>query len=222
MRRISLLASLAVATSVMSAAVYAGGWAVVTLDTLPDSLVVGKPTALGFVVRQHGMTPVGGLRPVVEAVLGGDRVTAAAEPGDRPGHYLATLTVPRAGDWVITVNSGFGQSRLTLLPTRAVAAAQGAPDLPAAERGRRLFLAKGCVTCHQNTLATANDSTGIGPLLIPQKYQAVFLARILADPSGTLPPRGQVGATMPNLDLQPQEIAALVAFINTGTVTASR
>jgi mono/diheme cytochrome c family protein len=222
MRRISLLASLAVATSVMAAAVYAGGWAVVTLDALPDSLVVGKPTALGFVVRQHGMTPLGGLRPVVEAVLGSDRVTAAAEPGDRPGHYLAKLTVPRAGDWVITVNSGFGQSRLTLLPIKAVAAAQSTPNLPAAERGRRLFLAKGCVTCHQNTLATANDSTGIGPRLIPQKYQADFLARMLADPSGTLPPRGQAAATMPNLDLQPQEIAALVAFINTGTVTASR
>jgi mono/diheme cytochrome c family protein len=208
----------------MAAAVYAGGWAVVTLDTLPDSLVVGKPTALGFVVRQHGMTPVGGLRPVVEAVLGSDRVTAAAEPGDRPGHYVAKLTVPRAGDWVITVNGGFGQqSPLTLLPTKAVAAdAQSTPNLPAAERGRRLFLAKGCVTCHQNTLATPNDSMGIGPLLVPQKYQADFLARILADPSGTLPPRGQVGATMPNLNLQPQEIAALVAFINTGTVTASR
>src|SRR4030095_10880742 len=113
------------------------------------------------------------------------------------------LTVPRAGYWVITVNSGFGQSRLTLLPTEAVAAdAQSAPNMPAAERGKRLFLAKGCVTCHQNTLATPNDSTGIGPLLIPQKYQADFLARILADPSGTLPQRGQVGATMPNLNLQ--------------------
>jgi hypothetical protein len=220
-------ASLAVAMIVMVATSQAGGWAVITLDSLPDSLVVGKATAVGFVVRQHGMTPLDGLHPVVEAVLDGDRVTASAQASDRPGHYTAMLTVPRAGDWVIAVNSGFGQGRLTLLPTRAVAAGdtRSAASLPAAERGRRLFLAKGCVMCHQNTLGTSNQSTGIGPLLVPQKYQPDFLTRILADPAGTLPPpRGQVGGTMPNLDLQPQEIASLVAFINSNssTATASR
>jgi mono/diheme cytochrome c family protein len=226
--RRSLLGTVIGAMAVAAATVHAGGWAVITLDNLPDSLVVGKPAALAFVVRQHGMTPLGGLHPVVEAVLGNERVTAPALASQQSGHYTAMLTVPRAGDWVITIQSGFGQSRITLLPTSAVLPSaagdtQVASKLSAAERGQRLFLAKGCVTCHQNTLGTANQSIGIAPALVPQKYQPDFLARILADPAGTLPPaRGQVGTAMPNLNLQPQEIASLVAFINSARVTASR
>ena len=34
----------------------AGGWAVVTLDTLPESAVASTPLRLSFTVRQHGQT----------------------------------------------------------------------------------------------------------------------------------------------------------------------
>jgi hypothetical protein len=37
--------------------VLAGGWAVVTLDTLPRDVRAGQPLHLGFMVRQHGRTP---------------------------------------------------------------------------------------------------------------------------------------------------------------------
>ncbi|MGH9308658.1 MAG: hypothetical protein ACRD1U_04745 [Vicinamibacterales bacterium] len=53
-------------------------------------------------------------------------------------------------------------------------------------------------------------------------YQAEFLARILADPAGTLPPPREAMVRMPNLDLRPGEIASLVAFINGQAVTAAR
>ena len=40
-----------------------GGWATVTLDDLPDRIVVGQPLTLSFMVRQHGVTPMKGTRP---------------------------------------------------------------------------------------------------------------------------------------------------------------
>ena len=38
--------------------VHAGGWAVITVDDLPDSVEAAKPIPLSFMVRQHGMTPL--------------------------------------------------------------------------------------------------------------------------------------------------------------------
>lgn len=37
---------------------FAGGWAVVTVDHLPQYLHVGEVTTLGFTVRQHGRNGV--------------------------------------------------------------------------------------------------------------------------------------------------------------------
>ena len=35
-----------------------GGWAVITLDDLPQSFTVGQAVSLAFTVRQHGHTPL--------------------------------------------------------------------------------------------------------------------------------------------------------------------
>jgi hypothetical protein len=56
---------------------------------------------------------------------------------------------------------------------------------------------------------------------MPEKYQDEFLSRILANPSATLPPRPQF-PQMPDLNLQPGEISALVAFINSGNRPQTR
>jgi len=53
---------------VMVGAAHAGGWAVITLDDLPDHAVAGKPIKLVFVVRQHGRTLLTGLQPRVRAI----------------------------------------------------------------------------------------------------------------------------------------------------------
>ena len=200
----------------------AGGWAVITLDSLPDVVEAGKPVTLAYTVRQHGVTPVDGLTGSIEAVSGSSRVTARPNPGRSTGQYTAALTLPRTGDWTITVDSGFIDSRLTLLPLTAVDPSAHAPaPLTAAERGRRLFVAKGCVSCHRNDLGTPNRSTDIGPALVAGKYQSGFLGRILADPASTLPSTNQF-VRMPNLQLQSQEIASLVAFINGDRIVAAR
>jgi len=203
----------------------AGGWAVVTLDTLPESVVASAPLRLSFTVRQHGQTLMDGLQPKVVAVAGKDQIAGTAQPAGQTGRYVATLTFPRPADWVITVDSGFGvNSRLTLLPLPVVAAASHAANAQtAAGRGLRLFVAKGCVTCHQNSLGSGNTSLGFAPALVARKYEDGHLASILLKPEAVLARSPQPVGAMPNLGLQPDEVTALVAFINNvGTAIGSR
>src|SRR5262245_60432721 len=89
-------------------AVYAGGWAIITLNEMPDYAVAGKSLTLTFSVRQHGVTLLAGLQPTVQAAMpGSPAVKPAVTPGDTPGEYRAALTLPQAGEWTITINSGF-------------------------------------------------------------------------------------------------------------------
>ena len=83
-----------------AAPVFAGGWAVITLDRLPSNVVAGEPFLLGFMVRQHGRTPMTGLEPTITAALDKDeQFVIRAEPDGKPGHYIATLTFPKEGEW---------------------------------------------------------------------------------------------------------------------------
>ncbi len=221
MTRRSFALMVTAAVTLMTATIGAGGWAVVTIDELPARIDAGRPLALAFTVRQHGRTLLSGLKPSIEAKSGTLNVSAPATAAQTPGHYTATIVVPQAGDWVVTIHSGFGESRLTLLPVTVVAPGAPAPAFARADMGRHLFVAKGCVTCHQNDVGSSNPSLRIGPLLAADKYQDVYLARILANPGEMLPPRLEF-AQMPDLKLQPAEISALVAFINSGNRTQTR
>src|SRR5712691_8166651 len=109
-------------TSLLTAVGFAfGGWAVVTVEDLPDYAVAGKPINLAFAVRQHGRTLLPQLKPTISAQAGSSVVRGAANaaPGSATGHYAASLTLPHPGDWTITIHSGFGESRMTLLPIKA-------------------------------------------------------------------------------------------------------
>lgn len=203
----------------------AGGWAVITVEDLPDAIEARKSMPLTFTVRQHGMHALGGLSPRVVAVAGSTSVSAAAVAGAKTGQYVAHITLPHSGEWSITIHSGFITSKLTLLPIKAVDAGVASRALAGPELGRRLFVAKGCVTCHNNNVSSANESLNVGPVLIAKKYRDDFLARVLENPSAALPPSRVPVGTMPNLNLQPKEITALVAFINEGmpsAITAQR
>jgi len=80
--------------------VFAGGWAVITLDELPTGVVAGEPLTIGFTVLQHGKTPMTGLDPTITATLSKDeQLTFFAEPEGKAGHYTATLTFPKEGNW---------------------------------------------------------------------------------------------------------------------------
>jgi mono/diheme cytochrome c family protein len=189
------------------APVLIGGWAVTTVEDLPDYAVAGQPLALDFTVRQHGHRPIGGLTPRVEA-LGRRNMTAhgVARGVSTSGRYSATITLPQAGDWIITIHSGFGNSRTTLMPLKAIAPSSPAPpSLGEADRGRRLFAAKGCFTCHVEMRA--------GPELFGKRHTKQYVTQVLADPGRVFADR-QGALQMPNLNLKPREIAALAAYLS--------
>ena len=190
-----------------------GGWAAVTVQDLPDYVVAGQPVTLTFTVRQHGVTKLSGLKGgKVQAQAGDLSFEAAATPGREAGQYVAALTLPRAGEWTITVFSGFGNGRVTLLPLRAIPAGSSAPaPLAESERGRRLFVAKGCLTCHVHGDIDGSGVVAVGPDLTGRRLAPDYLRQFLANPA--IAARSGA-AQMPNLDLKPQEIAALAAFIN--------
>lgn len=108
----------------------------------------------------------------------------------------------------------FLNSNLTLLPVKAIAA--GNPSLLSPtehERGERLFVAKGCLTCHRHDEVQGSGHLSRGPILTTKQYQGDYLTRFLADPAMARSGRTTTWE-MPELNLTEQEIIALVAFIN--------
>ena len=178
-----------------------GGWATVSVKDVPDYMIAGQPTEFAFRVRQHGTDPLSGLRPTITARAGSLAATAEAKQTGK-GEYAGSLTLTQPGDWTVTIQSGFGRSQITLLPIRVVAAAGRQPvALTEAQRGERLFAAKGCTMCHVEI--------DVGPKLAGRSFDPDYLKRWLADPQAVKP-----GTRMPNQELKPAEISALTAFLN--------
>lgn len=225
MTRRSLLSMLLFTVALPAFAFAAGGWAITTVEHLPEYLVVGAPTEIAFTVRQHGMTPASGLNPAVQAKSGTTVILVKAAPGEGAGEYVAELSVPHAGDWTVTIMSGMTKpllpllppppmlSRAELLPIRAVNAGVPVPKSASAiDRGKALFVAKGCVGCHVHGMID-RSSYGLAPDLTGRAYQPDYLAKLLTNPP---PQRPGTYVRMPNLGLRPEEISALVAFVNGG------
>ena len=186
-----------------------GGWAAITVEDLPDYGVAQRPMNLTFTVRQHGVTRLSSLEPRITARTKGAEAAAVATPGNEAGQYTTRLVLPQAGEWTLTIHSGFGPSQVTLVPIQVIESTAQAPQpLPAAERGRRLFVAKGCVTCHLHGDVSGSGVVRVGPELTGKRFPPEYLQRFLADPSIAADNR------MPNLNLKPAEIASLIAFVN--------
>ena len=191
-----------------------GGWWVHTVENLPEYFVVGEPVEMSISLRQHGMT-LTSLGPVMEVHLTGPNSAAQtlkATPTARPGYYTANVVVSEPGEWSIAVQSGI--MRLNLLPLRAIAAEDTPPArLTPVERGRHLYAAKGCVTCHGNSVAVADPTgsfgyvTGVGvaPELIGTPISREYVEQVLANPERRM---------MPNLNLSRDEIGAIAAFLH--------
>lgn len=80
----------------------AGGWAVITLESLPTDVAAGQPQTVRFTVRQHGRTLMPDLEPTITArnAANGDSLLIDALPvNGSPGYYEATLTFPSGGSW---------------------------------------------------------------------------------------------------------------------------
>lgn len=105
---------------------FAGGWATITVEELPASVVAGQPLTLRYSVRQHGVRLLPGLTGRIEATSGTLRASAVGKATKDTGYYAAAITFPKAGEWTITIHSGFMTSQTTLQPLRVVDAASTA------------------------------------------------------------------------------------------------
>ena len=197
-----------------------GGWAAITVADLPDNVPLHHPIALTYTVRQHGHTLLDDLRGSIEARNGDAVVRAEATAEGEKGQYTATVVPTKSGDWTITIRSGFGNSDVTLLPIQVFDPGAQPVAISDAERGRRLFVAKGCVTCHVQADIAGSGRVAVGPELTELRFDPDYLRRFLSNPS-IKPPQPGTGNQMPNLGLKPPEIAALTAFLN-GDRQASR
>ncbi len=209
MKRLLMLAAV-----VVPATTYAvfGGWAVTTVENVPEFAVTGKPFDLTYTVRQHGHTPLTNLKGMI-TVSAGDisRSFDVTEIGE--GMYKSQVTLPASGKWTVRIHAGFGERSGTTLtiPSRGSLDASPLPMLPY-DRGRQLFVVKGCATCHSHQLTKDFNLVQVGPDLSEPKFAAAYLTRFLANPAIKTDWRND--NRMPNLGLKPDEISALVAFLN--------
>lgn len=194
-----------------------GGWAVVSVKDLPESFVAGQQYTIEFEVRQHGRNLLSGLEPslVVSSserrwgglVGGKDETTIPAVARSSRGRYAATFTAPAVERVFLTIKSGFGPSDLRLYPVSVVAAGAVRAPMAPANRGRDLFVAKGCNTCHVNRdLANRPDNkeTTVGPELSGRRLARSYVIQKL---------KNATSEAMPDLGLSDAEVTALAVFL---------
>lgn len=199
---------------VAPAVALAGGWLTMSVDGLPDYAVASAPLEMEVTVRSHGREGISGLHPTLEAHSGAHRVTAQGTTTQVPGRYRFRISLPEPGDWRVNIHSGLNPFQLSLLPIRAVAPGSPPPAAPSdAERGKRLFVAKGCVMCHVHRDVNEQAVVAMGPELTHKRFDRAYLESWLKDPAATRAP-SPGSAPMPNMHLETREIASLVAFIN--------
>lgn len=133
MRSLVVLAATAAMLAIASPA-SAGGWATVGFEPLPDDISAGSVWNPTIFVKQHGITPLAGLQPVVMIYDdSGAESKFLAEETPEAGVYEADVVFPAQGDWRVTILSGFGDSQVTYGPVAIGppgAADGGLGDLP--------------------------------------------------------------------------------------------
>lgn len=210
-----------------------GGWVVITVVNPPDYLEAGTSYQLEYVVRQHGITLLDGLRGSVVVQPGASPPSAtppttSSRPGSSAGRYTATIRVPDTDRVTLTIKSGFGgagSGDLTLMTIPVARAGRPRPVIAEADRGHRLFVAKGCGTCHVNgdvpEFAELNRVVGVAPELTGRGLEATYVRQRLTNPS-SLPKLGDYPQRMPDLALAPGEVTALVALLGGGNERAAQ
>jgi hypothetical protein len=138
MRTLTALVAIVVALAIAPLA-SGGGWASVGFSPLPDGTSSGGTWSPTIVIKQHGVTPLQGLQPVVEIYdETGAATTAGARETSEPGVYTADVVFPSEGEWRVVVSSGFADSHVTYGPFSvgpAAAPGGGSFELPAAGAG---------------------------------------------------------------------------------------
>lgn len=91
-----------VALLTLTGSALAGGWAVTTIDALPEGgFQAGQTYRLGYTIRQHGQTPFDGAKTTIAitSAVSGERHVFPGQPDGAAGHYVAEVTFPSEGAW---------------------------------------------------------------------------------------------------------------------------
>ena len=115
-RHIALAAAMLSMLSVglIAGVAQAGGRAQVTILSVPKDVVAGKTIEVAFAVRPEWPMAKDRslLEPTVKASCGDRVLTLTAVPLKTAGQYKAAFVLPAAGEWVITVDSRFCETRM--------------------------------------------------------------------------------------------------------------
>ena len=117
----------------LAAPALAGGWAITTVDTLPQEFRAGETYTIGFTILQHGTMPFEGAETEIRVIstTTRERHTFAGRPEGAKGHYVAEVRVPSAGEWRWEVQPGWFEKQdlglLNVLPPLS-AASGGSAD----------------------------------------------------------------------------------------------
>ncbi len=201
-----------------------GGWATVTLLDVPEYLEVGTATTISFKIRQHGQTVIWDREPSLllgEAGWFSWRDRVRAHKGEVRGVYEATITPEKTGELMVTVDTDLFGWEVQLLPFRVVAAESGPVVLSDEDRGRQLFVAKGCVSCHtklDDEAFAGIRTAAVGPSLTGRVFPQDYLVMKIKNPAEGRSTSG-ANAVMPRLELDVPEIEALVRYLNGSSAT---
>jgi hypothetical protein len=126
--RLVVAAVVALVVVASGSSAFAGGWAVASLDAIPDA-TAGQSVDVGFTVLQHGQTPA-----VLDSDVGIELILAdgamqffPAVADGVPGHYVATVTFPdTAGSYQWSARMGwFGSYELGAIDVAATTTTSG-------------------------------------------------------------------------------------------------
>ena len=126
------IAGAALALFTLTGLALAGGWAVTTIDALPEGgFVAGRTYRLGYTIRQHGQNPFDGAKTAITIIVPGsrDRHVFPGVPDGPAGHYVAEVMFPSEGAWDWEVSQY--PFAIQTLGTIAVAPAASAAPSPA-------------------------------------------------------------------------------------------
>ena len=111
-----------------AAPVLAGGWVVITLDSLPEGIQAGRPVEISFMVRQHGKDPTHDVSPILTATNNatGEEIRIAAEKALETGRFVVTANFPNTGTWEWSISAEPFEQRATLAPLTILGPEQAA------------------------------------------------------------------------------------------------
>lgn len=130
-----------VALLLLAAPALAGGWVVITIDSLPREVRAGEVLHLGFMARQHGKEPNSDLTLILTArkltAVGETTVRAQAHQEGAKGHFVVDVTFPSEGTWAWEVTpEPYGPTTfapLAVLPAASAQPEQAAQPAPVAQ-----------------------------------------------------------------------------------------